>query len=57
MEPGEYKINMILDYTLCDGLIDPPMDWFKNGKGVLLAITECTLWSIRTGASKSRPKQ
>ncbi|KAJ7379664.1 hypothetical protein OS493_014068 [Desmophyllum pertusum] len=30
MEPGIYKINMILDYTLCDGLINPPMDWFKN---------------------------
>ncbi|XP_020625642.1 uncharacterized protein LOC110063029 [Orbicella faveolata] len=30
MEPGVYKINMILDYTLCDGVIDPPMDWFKN---------------------------
>lgn len=29
-EPGVYKINMILDYTLCDGLIDPPIDWFQN---------------------------
>ena len=32
MEPGAYKINMILDYTLCDGLIDPPVDWFRSGK-------------------------
>ena len=32
MEPGEYKINLILDYTLCDGLIDPPVDWFRSGK-------------------------
>ena len=31
MEPGAYKINMILDYTLCDGLIDPPIAWFRNG--------------------------
>ncbi|CAH3121487.1 unnamed protein product [Porites lobata] len=30
MEPGAYKINMILDYTLCDGLIDPPVDWFRS---------------------------
>ncbi|XP_068696464.1 uncharacterized protein [Montipora capricornis] len=29
-EPGAYKINMVLDYTLCDGLIDPPIQWFKN---------------------------
>lgn len=32
MEPGAYKVNMILDYTMCDGLIDPPMDWFRNGQ-------------------------
>ena len=34
MEPGAYKIDMILDYTLCDGFIDPPIghDWFRNGK-------------------------
>ena len=34
MEPGAYKIDMILDYTLCDGLIDPPIEhnWFRNGK-------------------------
>ena len=32
MEPGVYKIDMRLDYTLCDGLIDPPVDWFRNGK-------------------------
>ena len=38
MEPGVYKINMILDYTLCDGLIDPPMDWFKNGKVILFYL-------------------
>lgn len=39
MEPGVYKINIILDYTLCDGLIDPPMDWFKNGKVTLFIFT------------------
>ena len=33
MEPGVYKIEMILDYTLCGGLVDPPNDcWFINGK-------------------------
>jgi len=30
MEPGAYKINVTLDYTLCDGLIDPPVEWFRN---------------------------
>ena len=42
-EPGVYKINMILDYTLCDGLIDPPIDWFQNGRlGSLCLIRKDT---------------
>lgn len=32
MEAGEYKIEARLDYTLCDGIRDPPMNWFKNGE-------------------------
>ena len=47
MEPGEYKIKMILDYTLCDGLIDPPMDWFKNGKKQLIETEKKTHYSWR----------
>ena len=32
MEPGNYMVRVILDYTLCDGLRDPPKNWFQHGK-------------------------
>lgn len=38
MEFGIYKINMILDYMLCDGVIDFLMDWFKNGKVIFFIV-------------------
>ena len=30
-EPGLYYVDLHLDYTLCDGLKDPPSNWFVNG--------------------------
>ena len=30
-EPGVYKVMIVLDYSLCDGLKDPPRDWFIKG--------------------------
>jgi len=32
MEPGVYRLEIYLDYTLCDGLRDPPWNWFIIGK-------------------------
>ena len=32
LEPGKYSADIILDYTMCDGMKDPPVDWFKKGK-------------------------
>ena len=32
MEPGVYKVEIFLDYSLCDGLRDPPRDWFIKGE-------------------------
>ena len=32
VEPGVYEVDIILDYTLCDGFRDPPDNWFKLGK-------------------------
>lgn len=32
LEPGKYSADIILDYTMCDGMKDPPIDWFKKGK-------------------------
>lgn len=31
MEPGDYSAQITLDFTLCDGLRDPPADWFVKG--------------------------
>ena len=31
MEAGLYQIEIHLDYTLCDGFKDPPVDWYKKG--------------------------
>lgn len=30
-DPGVYKVDIILDYTLCDGYRDPPDDFFIKG--------------------------
>lgn len=32
LEPGNYNIEVILEYSLCDGYKDPPRDWFIKGQ-------------------------
>ena len=32
MDPGAYKLDITLDYSLCDGFRDPPKNWFIVGK-------------------------
>lgn len=32
MDPGVYKLDITLDYSLCDGYRDPPKNWFIVGK-------------------------
>lgn len=32
MEAGVYTVNITLDFTLCDGFKDPPVDWFIIGE-------------------------
>ena len=32
MDPGVYKLDITLDYSLCDGYRDPPKSWFIVGK-------------------------
>lgn len=32
MEPGTYYLQIVLDYTLCHGLKNPPPDWFRKGE-------------------------
>ena len=31
MVPGKYVAQIMLDYSLCDGFRDPPIDWFIKG--------------------------
>ena len=32
LEPGNYSVRAYLEYTLCDGLRDPPENWFRIGE-------------------------
>ena len=32
MDPGVYKLDIALDYSLCDGYRDPPKNWFIVGE-------------------------
>ncbi|XP_028398012.1 uncharacterized protein LOC114521697 [Dendronephthya gigantea] len=31
LDPGNYTVRAYLDYSLCDGLRDPPENWFRIG--------------------------
>ena len=31
VEPGEYRVETHLDFSLCDGFRDPPENWFRIG--------------------------
>ena len=31
LEPGKYDVEVVLEYSLCDGYKDPPRDWFIKG--------------------------
>lgn len=43
MEAGVYRTNVILDFTLCNGFKDPPVDWFIVGEFgfITFPITYC----------------
>ena len=32
MDPGLYFVTATLDYSMCDGYKNPPIDWFQKGK-------------------------
>lgn len=32
LEPGKYEVEVVLEYSLCDGYKDPPKDWFIKGQ-------------------------
>lgn len=37
-EPGNYTVYIVLDFSGCDGLRDPPSDWFIQGMSVLTKV-------------------
>ena len=38
LEPGSYNAQVWLDYTLCDGVREPPHDWFIKGTKYILHL-------------------
>ncbi|XP_068683601.1 uncharacterized protein [Montipora foliosa] len=40
MEPGNYSLQIMLDYTLCHALKNPPPDWFRKDFDFLSNTTE-----------------
>ena len=38
LEPGKYRAEVFLDYSLCNGLKEPPDHWFMVGKSCLLVM-------------------
>lgn len=41
-EPGSYWAEIVLDYSLCEGFKDPPLDWFIRGKTLLIGLCRHT---------------
>ena len=36
VEEGSYNAQVWLDYTLCDGVREPPHDWFVKGNVTII---------------------
>ena len=41
MEPGTYSLKIVLDFTLCHGLKNPPPDWFSRGEVIWSHYFSC----------------
>ena len=35
LEPGTYHASIVLDYSMCDGMKNPPDNWFMLGRYIL----------------------
>lgn len=44
-ESGSYWAEIVLDYSLCEGFKDPPLDWFIRGNKIVPWIEDC-LWKF-----------
>lgn len=45
MDQGVYFVHIYLDYSLCNGLRDPPSGWFRKGKEMSYCLSQCTIAS------------
>ena len=52
MDPGVYTLDIRLDYTLCDGLRNPPLEWFQKG-----LCTQLNMSSLLQYVVENRIKQ
>ena len=53
---GIYNVYIYLDYSLCNGLRDPPVDWFIRGTGINLSIKHsCTVGGVLVKIFKTKP--
>ena len=43
LEPGNYSVEIRLDTTQCDGLTDPPSDWFIKGEVDVTTKDDCRI--------------
>jgi len=34
--PGYYRVKVMLDYTQCEGLRDPPTEWYVKGEATTI---------------------
>ena len=35
--PGQYLVKAMLEFSICEGLVEPPVDWFIKGNLLVLA--------------------
>lgn len=54
MEAGVYIMNITLDFTLCKGFLDPPVDWFIVGKSLLSFSAQTYLHVYKADTSLRR---
>lgn len=54
MEAGVYTMNITLDFTFCEGFLDPPVDWFIVGKSLLSFSAQTYLHVYKADTSLRR---
>ena len=48
--PGYYKVKVMLDYTQCEGLKDPPTEWYVKGKDAFYNWNAALVMTIKSNS-------